>query len=221
MNNELENIRHPYKMKLFWAAIYILLFAGVISVAVQAADQIKTHTLPTGKAQLIIPYSKYLVGEKIHYTIKNDYNSTIYVTNSCPDEPLAVYRQENNKWVRIHDKASLRDCPDEQRQVSVDAGKSVSGSFAGWHNLFIKPGKYRVVAVIEHYDLLPYQEFEVITPEVAALNQQYVEPIIVGVPPTEPINQPITPTKTETTTPTKTIPKPTSKPDREEESDND
>lgn len=219
MNNELKNVRHPYKLRLIWSTLYIIVSVVVISVAVQAAYKIKTHTLPTGKVQLLIPYSKYLVGETINYTIKNEYNSPIYIINSCPSEPLTVYRQESGKWVRQHDEAKLNDCPDEQRQVSVDAGKSVGGSFAGWHNLFKKPGKYRVVAVIEHYDLLPYQDFEVVASSVFAVNRLY-EPIIVGVYSTIPANQTTNPIKPETT-PTNAVPTTTTKPSWSEGSNDD
>jgi len=198
MNNELKNMRNPHKLRLIWVILYIIISVVVIYVAVQAADKIKTHTLPTGKVQLTIPYSKYLVGEKIGYTIKNEYTSPIYIINSCPSEPLTVYRQESGKWVRQHYEAKLKDCPDEDRQISVDAGQTVGGSFANWHNLFKRPGKYRVVAVIEHYDSLPYQEFEVVEPSVASIDQTIVTNTELPV-----INSP-----TETTTPTKTDAKP-------------
>jgi len=166
MKGELFHTQHPYRTRILWGLFWFLtLFAFAIGLFI-AADKIKTHTLPTGKVELKIPYSKYLVGETISFQLKNDFNSPIYVINNCPNEPLAVYRKESNGWMRIHDQASDDDCPDEKRQVSVPANGLVNGTFSAWHNLFNKPGKYRVVAFVEYYNALPYQEFEIIEPPV-------------------------------------------------------
>lgn len=162
MKSELLYSRHPKKVRVFWAIVYSTLAVVCMFGLYRAAQHIRTHTLPTGNIQLTIPYSKYLVGETISFTIKNDYNSPIYIMNHCPDEPLEVYRQDNGQWVRQHDKAALEDCPDEQRQVSVPANGIVNGSFTPWKNLFKQPGKYRVVAFVEYYNALPYQDIEVI-----------------------------------------------------------
>lgn len=162
MKSELLYVRHPKKVYVFWAIVYSSLVALLMFGLYRAAQHIRTHTLPTGNVQLSIPYSKYLVGETISFTIKNDYNSPIYILNHCPDEPLEVYRLDNGQWIRQHDKALIEDCPDEQRQVSVPANGIVNGSFAPWQNLFKQPGKYRVVAFVEYYNALPYQDIEVI-----------------------------------------------------------
>lgn len=162
MKGELFYLNHPHRMRVIWAIVYMAIVVLFIFGMFEAAARIRTHTLPVGQVQLKIPYSKYLVGEAISFTITNDYNSSIYVTNNCPAEPLAVYRLENGSWIRQHDQASLSDCPNQQRQISVPAKGEVSGSFAPWHNLFARTGKYRVVAYVEHYHALPYQEFEII-----------------------------------------------------------
>lgn len=159
---ELSNTRHPLRIRIFWALVYLSIIAGFVIGMYAAATRIRTHTLPVGQIQLTIPYSKYLVGETVSFTLTNNYNSPIYIINNCPSEPLAVYRLESGTWVRQHDQASINDCPVEQRQVSVPANGVVNGTFAPWHNLFSQPGKYRVVAYVEYYNALPYQEFEVI-----------------------------------------------------------
>lgn len=161
MNNELNNMRRPIRLRIIWVAVYFVTIALFITFVGVSVTQIRTHILPTGSVKLKVPYSKYLVGEIVSFTIKNNYNSSIYITNKCPDEPLAVYRQENGKWVRQHDQASLESCINEKRQVNVVAGGIVNGNFAPWHNLFNRPGKYRIVAFVEHYNLLPYQDIEI------------------------------------------------------------
>ncbi|MEI7683345.1 MAG: hypothetical protein WCJ24_03560, partial [Candidatus Saccharibacteria bacterium] len=163
MISDLRNMQHPMRLRILWVLVYLTIAGLVFSGVYAAADRVKTHTLPVGQVQLAIPYSKYLVNEAVSFTITNKYNSPVYVLNNCPGEPLAVYRQEGGKWVRVHDQASVSDCPLEKRQVSVPANGVVNGTFAPWHNLFTKPGKYRVVAFVEFYNALPYQEFEVIS----------------------------------------------------------
>ena len=173
MNNELDHLKHPFKLSLFWVVVYILIAGFIIGGANIAANQVRTHTLPTGDVTLTVLYSKYVVGESINFTIKNNYNSSISILNNCPAEPLAVYRQASDgSWIRQHDYASYGACSTEQRQVSVAAGQSVTGSFDPWPNLFVNPGKYRVVAFVEYYNALPYQEFEVIAPKTLSTTQQ-------------------------------------------------
>lgn len=164
MMGELYYIRHPNRIRLLWAFVYTLIVASFVYGAYAVTNHIVTHSVPVGQIQLIVPYSKYLVGEPVTFTLKNNYNSPVYFTNNCPGEPLAVYMQVNGKWVRQHDTASAKDCPSEQRQVSVPANGVVNGTFQAWHNLFSKPGKYMIVAYVDYFNSLPYQEFEVITP---------------------------------------------------------
>lgn len=159
---ELGNTQHPLRIRIFWACIYLLIIVGFVFGMYAAATRIRTHTLPVGQVQLTTPYSKYLAGETVSFTLKNNYNSPIYIINNCPSEPLEVYKQEGSLWVRQHDQAAISDCHIEQRQVIVPANGVVNGTFAPWHNLFSQPGKYRVVAFVEYYNALPYQELEVI-----------------------------------------------------------
>jgi len=162
MNNELKHYRNPIPLTIFWLATYLAIVTIVGTAFWFAADQVQSHTLPTGNVTLTTDYSKYVVGETVGFTIKNNYNSSIHMENSCPDEPLTVYKLVDNKWVRQHAQASPKDCPAESREVSVAAGQSVSGSFKAWPKLFSTPGKYRVVAFVEYYNSLPYKDIEII-----------------------------------------------------------
>ncbi len=162
MNNELNNMHNPLRLRLFWVAVYAGLVIMALGIMWFVAEQVRTHSLPSGQVMLSIPYSKYVVGESISFTLKNNYNSPIYVTNNCPYEPLAVYRFESGQWIRQHDTTLAGNCPNEDRQEMIGAGESVSGNFDSWYYLFKQPGKYRVVAFVEYYNSLPYQEIEVV-----------------------------------------------------------
>ncbi len=166
MRGELNYAHNKTRSRLAWVMFYVVATALVIGGLYAVALRIQTHSLPVGQVELVIPYSKYLVGEPITFTVKNNFNSPVYVLNKCPAEPLNVYRLENNRWVRIHDQALKNDCPIEDRQVTVPANSSVDGDFTDWPNLFKTPGKYRVVAYVEYYNALPYQEFEVVAKPV-------------------------------------------------------
>lgn len=169
MKSELNHILHPRRILIFWISFYAVITIIGAFFFYQAADKIKLHTVPSGSVELSIPYSKYLVGEVVSFTLKNNYNSPIYVNNNCPNEPLAIYRLEGSEWTRIHDQTSIEKCPTQDRQVSVPANGVIGGSFEPWEHLFEKPGQYRVVAYVEYYNELPHQDFEVIAkPEIPA-----------------------------------------------------
>lgn len=163
MKGELHHALHPRRTYAMWALFYGCIFVGLIAGFSIVASRIKTYSLPTGALQLHIPYKTYLVGEPITFTLINQYNSAIYITNNCPREPLAVYKQQDNHWVRIHANTSSANCLGGDRQVRVAAGGEQSGSYSNWPELFAQPGKYRVVAYVEYFNAAPYQDFEVIT----------------------------------------------------------
>ena len=164
MNKELSYVQNPTRYRLKIIIAYGLIMIIVALGIFQIASQIKTRTLPVGQIELHVAHTRYLVGEPITFTITNNYNSTIYVANNCPTEPLNVYRQVSGKWQRVHDQADKKDCSTEDRQIKIPASGSIASSFAPWKHLFEQPGKYRVVAYVEYYNALPYQELEIIAP---------------------------------------------------------
>lgn len=173
MKSELLHIKNPRKMLYFWIMVWSLLALISVYAIYRIADTIRLHQLPSGSVELTVPYSKYLVGEVISFTLKNSYNSPIYVTNECPKEPLIVYQKKATRWERIHDTTSVDKCPTQDRQIEIPANGEISGSFEPWVNLFDEPGMYRVVAYVEFYNELPYQEFEIIAqPTAEAAFQQ-------------------------------------------------
>lgn len=178
------------KRNIFWAVIYVLLISLVAFILFFTADRIKTHTIPVGDIELSVPYSKYLQSETVAFSIKNSFTGTIYVINNCPNEPLAVYQLNGTKWTRIHDQASEEACPLEQRKVGIAAGDTMSGNFAAWPNLFKEPGKYRIVAYVENYNSLPYQDIEIIEKKTAEVKKEptVMQPIVTSTLPTSTIN---------------------------------
>ncbi|MFA5003832.1 MAG: hypothetical protein WC498_00970 [Candidatus Saccharimonadales bacterium] len=166
-DGELNRVLDPRRMRIALSAFYItlavLLFSGLYFVA----DHIKTRAIPVGGIVLGTTYSQYLLGDPVSFSVTNNYNSKIYITNQCPGEPLAVYRQTNGTWVRLHGTANAEDCQDEQRQVGIPSNSKVTLSLAPWHSLFNQAGKYRLVAIIDGYSSLPYVDFEVVAPPTA------------------------------------------------------
>lgn len=168
MRTELHHILNPQRTNIAWTLFYVAIGAALVAGFLLVANRIRTYSVPAGSVQLSIPYKTYLVGEPITFTLVNNYNGTIYVDNECPNEPLAVYRKEKSKWVRIHAETTDDKCHESDRQIRVAAGGQQSGSYANWPDLFKEPGQYRVVAYVEYFDIAPYQDFEVIEKPRAA-----------------------------------------------------
>lgn len=168
MNSELRSQHHKKLRFALWTVVYVLIAVAVLGALFLVAKRIKTHTLPVGSIELIIPHSQYVVGEPITFQIVNKMNADIYVQNKCPTEPLEVYKQKGTTWVRLHETTSEKNCPKENRQVAIPASSTMTGNFLAWPNLFKEPGKYRIVALVEHYNAIPYQDFEIIVPPAPA-----------------------------------------------------
>jgi hypothetical protein len=164
MKGELLHAENPWQSRLRWLGVYAVLTLAVLGGSYAMVSRIRTYSLPTGGVQLSVPYSTYITGETVSFTVKNNFNSAIYINNGCPSEPLSVYRFENNAWVRIHATTALTNCASQERTVKVPANSAMTATFANWPTLFASPGKYRLVMQVQYYNALPYQDFEVITP---------------------------------------------------------
>lgn len=161
------------KHRIALACVYVAIVLLVLVLFWRLGSQLHTRSLPRGSVSIQVEHSQYLVGEKVLFTVRNDYNAPMYVSNHCPYEPLDVYRWETDKWVRVHDEVDPYSCVNKDSHIKVAAKSSMTGSFAPWKNLFSRPGKYRLVVVVNYYDALPYTDFEVIgkpvVPEIPAL----------------------------------------------------
>lgn len=163
----------PHNQRMLIASVYIAIGIIVVVTLRALGSDIRTRSLPVGSITVTTNYAKYLVGDPVKFTVANNYNSPIYITNTCPSEPLEVYKQDGGTWKRIHDHIDPKDCPATERQIKVPAQSSMSGDYSRWKNLFSAPGTYRVVVHVDYYDSLPYSDFEVIekpkVPEIPAL----------------------------------------------------
>ena len=152
-----------------WSAVYLLIAVGLLVGFFLVADHIQTHTVPVGGITLNTTYSKYALGEPVSFSVTNNYNTTVFITNGCPSEPVAVYRQSGVIWERLHGTASGKDCSGEQRQVGIPASSTVTVSLAPWRGLFTKTGNYRLVAIIDGYSSLPYVDFSIMAPPTGSV----------------------------------------------------
>lgn len=164
MNSELPNKSLARKRILIWVIFYLALSLIIGSVFVWAHNDIKERNLPPGHIALEMQKKQFNLGDPVTFTLINHFPTTIYVPNRCPSEPLEVYKWQNEKWVHIHDKADQKACSGQPRQVSIAASQSVTYSFADWPSLFKEAGYYRLVAVVDNYPGLPYQDFQVVDP---------------------------------------------------------
>lgn len=164
MRGELRYALKPHHTYVKLIIFYLVLLTAISIGMYRVASHIRTRDQPVGHMELTTPYTKYVVGEEVTFSLKNDFNSTIFLTNKCPAEPLSVYKKNGSAWVRIHDTASAQNCPDESRQIGIAPNATVSGSYGNWKNLFSTAGKYRIVAYVDSYSSLPYADFEVVDP---------------------------------------------------------
>ena len=146
-------------------AYVAILFGAFLSLWI-LGSKIKTRTVPQGSIEVTTSYSKYLVGETVDFTVKNNFNSSVYIENNCPSEPLEVYRLESTKWVRIHDTTTSKNCAADDRRVEIEPNSTKSSDFSNWPRLFTTPGKYRIVVYVQYFNQLPYKDFEVLAKPV-------------------------------------------------------
>ena len=158
-----------YRLHPVWILFYTVLLSGVLLFCVWVYREHKENQLPAGHITLKMNKQKYQPGEKITFTLTNNFPTTIYVPNYCPREPFASYKWEQKKWQPIHAQAKKGSpCYTQPRRIAVSAGSAVTYNFNDWPSLFSEAGVYRIVARIEHYNELPFQDFVVLQPKPKA-----------------------------------------------------
>lgn len=191
IRSEQFHAAHPYRTYVGWGLFYIVVMLAVATWFIQFANSMHTYSVPVGAVSLKVPYAKYLSGEAITFSVTNNYNTTVTIANNCPNEPLAVYRQVNKKWRRVHATAKASSCKDKARSINIAPGKTVSGSYKAWPNLFKKPGNYRIAVFVEYFGSVTYQDLTVIKkPKPATAKKTPTTPERIAIP------SPTTPTQT-------------------------
>lgn len=154
------------RFHLLWVAFYVVLLVSIAGFGAYLYHEHAEDQLPSGHVELTVSKTSYQPGEVVTFSIKNNFPTTIYTTNRCPEEPLDVYSWDGERWHQIHDHAiqGEADCFTQPRQVPLGPGKTITYSFKDWPRLFAEPGVYRIVLHIDHYDDLPFQDFKVLEP---------------------------------------------------------
>ena len=164
LNREFRTRSFVFRFHLVWVAFYdvlLIMIAGFIGYLYHEHSE---DQLPAGHVELTVSKTSYQPGEVVQFSIKNNFPTTIYTTNRCPEEPLDVYTWQDDNWHQIHDTAvqGQADCFTQPRNVALKAGQTITYSFKDWPHLFANPGVYRIVLHIDHYNDLPFQDFKVL-----------------------------------------------------------
>ena len=165
-NRELRTRNMVIRFHILWVVFYIVLLSGVAAIAWNIYREHDEDQYPSGAIELKVGKEEYQLNEEITFKVKNNFPTTVFVTNSCPEEPLNVYRWQDEEWHQIHDKATNPDgeCFKQPRRIAIKPNSALEYHFKDWPNLFSKAGVYRIVLDIDHYDDLPFQDFVVLKP---------------------------------------------------------
>jgi hypothetical protein len=150
------------KVKIVSYLLPLIIVAFFAKVGTNATHSLFAQTPPTDQIALTLPQSQYKVGQDVIATLANSSATDVYVVNNCPNEPLTVYRQENNTWVAIFESANSSKCVGEPSDYKIPAEHSVRVDYKYWPTLFSKPGTYRIHANIEPSSQGPTIDFTVI-----------------------------------------------------------
>lgn len=151
-----------------WAVFYVSLMTGALFLLYSIGQTLVSRTIPAGNIKLSVTKQHYKMGEAVQFTIKNNFTSQVYVNNACPEEPLLVYKWDGRQWTGVHKTIAKSLCKDQKRQIVIAAHESTEGSYVLWQELFNTPGLYRIVAVVNNYNGLPFADFEVMKPPPTA-----------------------------------------------------
>jgi hypothetical protein len=163
---------------ILWVLFYSSI-AGVVVFAVVLTNYYLNERTGDMKGQvnLSLPKLKYETGEEILFSVVNDSSNKIIIDNDCPEEPLMVYRWEDSRWLRIHKFISEDACPNQNRLITVEPHKSLTGSYGNWQTLFDKAGIYRIAVVVNGYSGLAYEDIE-ITDNTPAATPSTAQPVL-------------------------------------------
>ena len=173
-----------------WTLLYItIIFAGFILINHQL-HRATSRVLPSGTLQLVATQLQYKLGQTVSVKLLNNLDTPVVMNLRCPQEPLSVYRWEQNRWVRIHDTIETAKCG-APTTVTVASGGTYTVSYANWSSLFNTPGIYRVAALATNYDGLAYTDFIVQAPPVTVkAPAPQIQPIYIYKPVYVPIYVP-------------------------------
>lgn len=162
--SRLQTIRERNRRKrlLGWILFYLLFLLLFLLLVLMEAGKVNTLGFTTGQITVSTSKTKYTAGETVVYTLRNGLSKTITLEGACPQEPLHVYEWSNHAWARVHATAAQPACTAAAPALQLGAGQSVTRDYAAWPGLFAHPGIYRLVALADNYNGLPYVDFQVV-----------------------------------------------------------
>ena len=222
-SDQITSDRNKRNRLIGWIVLYSCITIIFIFFIVNRVSQINTKIIPGGQINLTLPKAQYAVGEDIQLTLTNNLSNTIYFNDQCPQEPLNIYRWENNIWTRVHVTIDSTQCQGSSSSVAIAPGQTYSVDFSKWLSVFNTPGIYRIAALANNYNGLAYVDFNINTPQSASkpttttqtIYKNVYVPVYVnpnsGTRTTSPTNTPSpspspSPAPTPTPTPTPTPP---------------
>ncbi len=156
--------RRRLRRILAWSIFYLLLLAVFGYNIYHNIMSVNTKIIPSGRIDLTASQLQYTVGNKIQVTLKNGLTSSITLNGKCPQEPLNVYRWENNLWTRVHSTVDAKACAAQSKQTVIPPNGTYNISYADWSQLFATPGIYRIAALADNYNGVAYTDFDVVAP---------------------------------------------------------
>ncbi len=166
LNRELRTKHMTIRFHILWVIFYILLITGFVKLGLHVYREHDEDQFPPGSIVLKVSKTRYKPGEAVSFSIQNQFPNTIYVTNNCPEEPLNVYRWDDNRWEQTHATAKDKNsnCHKQPRHIAIKPNSTRKYDFKDWPTLFKKPGVYRLAMKIDHSDEIVFDDFVVLRP---------------------------------------------------------
>lgn len=163
-----------------WVFVYLAIITAAVFFGGVTYHKYNEHRLPTGNIELTVDKLSYQLGETVSFTVTNHFPVPVFVTNQCPNEPLSVYRWNNEEWVQLHAVAQDdSECYTQERNVAIPSEATRSYDFSDWEDLFSSPGVYRIAASIDHYADIPFQDFVILEPAEVVQVEEIVEEYVL------------------------------------------
>jgi hypothetical protein len=156
------SLSYATKVKLISYVLPLVIIAACVSVGLHGTHSLFAEAPPATGISIDVSQAQYKVGQDVVVTLSNTSSTNVYINNNCPNEPLAVYRLENNTWVGVQAAASSAKCVGEPQNYEIPVDHSARFNYHYWPNLFSQPGRYRIVANIELFSEGPSVDFNVV-----------------------------------------------------------
>ncbi|HEV2403727.1 MAG TPA: hypothetical protein VGS08_06030 [Candidatus Saccharimonadales bacterium] len=127
-----------------------------------AARSLFAQAPPQSHLAIITSQAVYHSGEIVTATLANSSDVNVFVVNNCPNNPLAVYRQVQGRWVRITATAPIAICAGDPSTYEIPASSKLTTDYRHWPSLFTQPGLYRIVFTPEFYTQGASVDFRVV-----------------------------------------------------------